>query len=89
MRWPLMGNDYFHNHFYLPNKVKNLSHCFYKYNWLCGLGSRDISIYINSLNVQSIEGFLGGKYYNANMHIFIHKNSQTFNTFLNQRNTII
>ena len=51
--------------------------------------SEDITIHINSLNVQSIEGFLGDKYYSNNMYIFIHKNSQTFNTFLNKRNTII
>ena len=88
MYWPLIGNGYYQNYFYLPNKVKNLSHCFYRYNWISRL-DRDISIYINSLNVQSIEGFLGYKYYNANMYIFIHKNSQTFNTFLNKRNTII
>lgn len=85
---PLRGNGYYHNCFYLPNKVKDLSHCFYRYNWLGGL-DRDISIYINSLNVQSIEGFLGGQYYSANMYIYIYKNSQTFNTFLKQRNTII
>ena len=83
----LLGNGYSNNSFYLPNKVKNLSYCFYNYRWKTFLSS--ISIFINSLDIQNIEGFLGHKYYSANMHIFIHKNSQTFNTFLNQRNTII
>ena len=31
IHWPFMGNGYYQNYFYLPNKVKNLSHCFYKY----------------------------------------------------------
>ena len=84
---PLFGNGYDHNYFYLPNKVKKLTRCFDNYRWR--YISEDITIYINSLNVQDIEGFLGGKYYSGDMDIFIHKNSQTFNTFLNQRNTII
>ena len=80
--------DYDSNSFSLPNKVKNLSHCFYNCYWRSSFFG-DISIYIYSLNVQNIEGFLGYKHYAGNMDIFIYKNSQTFNTFLNQRNTII